>query len=197
MTHSPIQRFEQSMWNSPLFPIVTAMAGLLAIGGAAAVTLADAQLLVSHVNRVADPGLAPDARAPLDLQIAIEAIKILMDFYLFMVITLVLAYGVRGRRINYRSPGPTRGIEYAGYLLLTRSVNSIRYRLVGLLLARLVLGYIQQLLRLEYDRSLDLAYSVVVLLLVGGAFYLSHHIRSAARQPALWRDVPAQNKPNG
>lgn len=196
MTQVPKRHLERLARRNSLFSVVIAMAGLLAISGAAAVALADAQLLVAHVNRAADPGLAPDARAQLELQVAIEAIKMMMDAYLLAIIALVLAYGVRGRLTGDQTPSPMPGMEYAGYLLLTRSINSFRYRLIGLLLARLALGYLQRMLRLEYDRSPDLAYCAVVLFLVGGALYLSYRIQAVAQRPTSDSSTPAQNKPN-
>jgi len=184
MTQSPNRRFDQSIQRDRSLPTVAVIAGVLAICGVSVVALADAQMLVAHVNRASDPGLAPDARALLDLQIAIEIIKVLMDVYLLAIIALVLAHGVRGRLTGNQVPSRSHGMEYAGYLLLTRNVNSFSYRLIGLLLARLALGYLQRVLRLEVDRSLDLFFYAAVLFLVGGALYLGHRIQAQRSSPS-------------
>jgi uncharacterized membrane protein YqhA len=163
---------EPGLSPSRLPTLIVIMLGLLILGGTLYVLAMDAGYLVSHTRQLAAADLTSEARRRLEIEIAAEAIKAFLDIYLLAVVLLIFAPGLYALIVHKSRFSVANGLEYAAWLFLTR-VSDLTKWLVGVVLLRLMVRYFQKTLRLEEEGGLDFLYLAIVILLVGGALFLS------------------------
>ena len=144
-------------------------------------TVADTQAMLGHLSQLADPNLTTDMRITLDIEIAAEAIKVLLDLYLFAVFTLLTILGLRLLYARESKMGAVWFLEVVPRLFLARNLTGLRRWLVGILLVRLTLRLIQQTLHLEYEPTTDVTYLVILVVLLIGAWVLSFRQQTTMR----------------
>ncbi len=137
------------------------------------ITALDLQAMVGHVHQLADPHLTADLRVTVDIEIAAEGIKVLLDLYLLIVLTLLTVTGLRLRYASANKRGEVWFLELLPRLFLARTMTGLRRWLVGILLVRVTLRLIQQTLRVEYQPATDVTYLVILVVLLVGAWVLS------------------------
>ncbi|MEZ4726693.1 MAG: hypothetical protein R3E79_06115 [Caldilineaceae bacterium] len=137
------------------------------------ITVLDLQAMVGHINQLADLHLTADMRVTLDIEIAAEAIKVLLDLYLLIVLTLLTITGLRLLYANKSKLGEVWFLELVPCLFLARTMTGVRRWLVGIILVRLTLRLIQQTLRVEYQPTTDVTYLAILIALLIGAWVLS------------------------
>ena len=174
------QYFEQDVWRSRLPVLVAVITSLLITSGVVYILSVDVRYLLGHLRQLADPGLTTEMRTRLDVEIVAEAIKVLLDVYLFAISLLIFALGLYELLASKGKIGLAQGLEFAARLFLTHGVGGLKNWLIGVVLLRLVIRFFQQTLRLEHEGTLDLVYLAVVILLIGSALYLGRR-RGEAR----------------
>lgn len=141
----------------------------------------DLQAMLSHLSQLADPNLTADMRITLDIEIAAEAIKVLLDLYLFAVFALLTILGLRLLYARENKMGAVWFLEVVPCLFLARNLTGLRHWLVGILLVRLTLRLIQQALRLEVEPTTDVTYLAILIALIIGAWVLSFRQQTTMR----------------
>ena len=148
-----------------------ALVGVLALAGALHVAAIDASYFLAHVRAMGAPDATGQMLYRLELEIAAESLKLFLDVYLVAVTAMILApvvSALRGQRGGARAGAE----EYAAEMFLAR-VGSLRSWLIGVVLLRGVIGYLQRSWQLEVEDGSDLVYGGIVLLLLGSALLLS------------------------
>lgn len=144
-------------------------------------TAADIQAMLDHLSQLADPNLTADMRIALDVEIAAEAIKVLLDIHLFLVFALLTIIGLRLLYARESKMGEVWFLEIVPRLFLARTMTGLRRWLVGIILVRLTLRLIQQILRLEYEPATDVTYLTILIVLLIGAWALSFRQQTTMR----------------
>jgi uncharacterized membrane protein YqhA len=132
----------------------------------------DVRNFLDYLDQALEPGLTAEMRLLWSLEISLVVIKVLLDIYLLLVGLLIFIQALNecfGRKIS-----AIEGWEFAAYLFLISNIDSLKTRLIGLVLARLVLGLFQRGLRLEPERLPALLTLAPVILLVAIALFLSY-----------------------
>ena len=168
------QLFGPGSRHSRLPVLGVVIASLLMASGIFYIATVDVRALLGHLNQLGDPGLMAEMRTRLDLEIAAETIKVLLDVYLLAVIFSIFAPGLYELVVKKSKIGLAQGLEFASRLFLTRDLAGLKNWLIGVILLRLVVRFFQQILRLEHEDTTDLAYLLIVVVLVVGALYLSY-----------------------
>ncbi|MCB0162917.1 MAG: YqhA family protein [Anaerolineae bacterium] len=171
---------EKDLWRSRLPELVITFVSILIAFGLGYVITVDTGNLLNYLSQRAAPTLAAGMDAGLELNIAAEAIKVLLDVYLIAVLLVIFASSLSVLFVNKNDIGVVGNLEFAPRLFLARSVGNLKKWLIGAILLRLVLNFIQRTVGPERESTLDLVYLAVVVLLVGSALFLSRR-RSAAR----------------
>jgi uncharacterized membrane protein YqhA len=175
------QLFEQGAWQSRSAPLAAMIGTGLVVFFMVYLTTVDGRSFLDYLNQSTEPGLTAEMRLMLRLEITVAVIKMLLDVYLLLVSLIIFAQGLNeffGRKI-----GAIEGWEFAARLFLISSMDGLKMRLIGLVLARLVVGFFQRALRLEPESLPGLLSSAMVILLIGAALFLSHRCRATGHQP--------------
>lgn len=161
-------------WSGRWPVLALVVASLLMTFGLVFIAAIDSRALLGHLSQLGEPGLTAEMRTRLDLEIAAETIKLLLDIYLLAVILAIFAPGLYTFFVKKNGIGMAQGLDFATRLFLTSSLGGLRNWLIAVVLLRLVVRFFQRVLRLEHEDTADLAYLVVVMALVVGALYLSY-----------------------
>lgn len=94
-----------------------------------------------------------------------------VDGYLLGTILLIFAFGLYELFVG--KIGPAETSEFAGRLLLIRSIDDLKDRLAKVVVLVLVVKFFQQALKLTYSSVLDVLYLALGILLIGAAIYVS------------------------
>lgn len=171
---------EKDLWRSRMPKLVITFVSILIAFGLGYVITVDTGNLLSYLNQRAAPTLAAGMDAGLELNIAAEATKVLLDVYLIAVLLVIFASSLSVLFVNKNDIGGVGNLGFAPRLFLAHGVDDLKKWLIGAVLLRLVLNFIQRTVRSERESTLDLVYLAVVVLLAGSALFLSRR-RSAAR----------------
>jgi hypothetical protein len=144
-------------------------------------TVADIQAMLGHLSQLADQNLTTDMRIMLDIEIAAEAIKVLLDIHLFLVFALLSISGLRLLYVRESKMGAVWFLEVVPRLFLAHNLTGLRRWLVGIILVRVTLRLIQQTLRLAYDPTTDVTYLAILVVLLIGAWVLSFRQQTTLR----------------
>jgi uncharacterized membrane protein YqhA len=161
------QFIEGALWSSRLLLIVPVIFSVLLALGTLLFTSVDALGLLGRMLGYAASGAQEEVR----LELVAEIVGVL-DGYLLAIIMLIFALGVYELFIN--KINVAEGSEFAERLLLIRSLDDLKDRLVKVVLVILVVKFFQQVLVSKFEYPLDLLYLALGILFVGGALYLSH-----------------------
>lgn len=141
-------------------------------------TVADVNSFLDYLNQFGGTGSIIEMRL-LGLEMTIAVIKVFLDLYLLLVSLIILAQAVHyffGRKVR-----TVQYWEFAARLFLTRSVEGLKWGLIGLGLIRLMVGFFQRGLRLEPEEAPALLSLAMVLLLVGSTLYFGHYSTTTER----------------
>ena len=144
-------------------------------------TVADIQAMLGHLSQLADQNLTTDMRIMLDIEIAAEASKVLLDIHLFLVFALLSISGLRLLYVRESKMGAVWFLEVVPRLFLAHNLTGLRRWLVGIILVRVTLRLIQQTLRLAYEPTTDVTYLAILVVLLIGAWVLSFRQQTTLR----------------
>lgn len=176
-TQLPEQEREQQRLLTFMTVGVSCLLALLVL----LLTVADIQAMLGHLSQLADPNLTADMRITLDIEIAAEAFKVLLDLYLFAVFALLTILGLRLLYARESKLGAVWFREVVPRLFLARNLTELRRWLVGIILVRVTLRFIQQTLRLEVEPTTDVMYLAILVVLLIGVWVLSFRQQTTMR----------------
>lgn len=163
--------FERVLWNSRLVVLVAVVASLVIAVGLMAITSVDVATLVGQFVSYFDPDLNTETRAGMRLEMLAKIVGAI-DGYLLAGVLLIFGLGLYELFIG--KIDQIEQSEFAGRLLLVRSLDDLKNRLARVILLILMVKFLQQTLRMKFDSPLELLYLALGIALVGTALLLSN-----------------------
>jgi uncharacterized membrane protein YqhA len=163
--------FEKVLWNSRLVVLVAVVASLLVSFCMFYVSTVDVVDLLGHIVHYGQGSAGAAGREAARTQIVAHVVEV-VDGYLLAAIMFIFSLGLYElfvSRINV-----AEGSEFAGRLLLIRSLDDLKDRLAKVVLLILVVKFFEYALRLRFETALDLLWLALGVMLVAGALWLSH-----------------------
>ena len=165
--------FERLLWQSRLLVLVAVVASLATAVGVLFIATVDVVYLIRDIARYGGVGgLDTAARTTLRVD-AIGQIVDVVDLYLLAGVMIIFALGLYELFVSRIDVAEQS--EFAGRLLLIRSLDDLKDRLAKVILLMLIVKFFQYALRFKYDSPLELLYLAIGIALIGGALYLTGH----------------------
>jgi uncharacterized membrane protein YqhA len=164
--------FERLLWYSRFVVVVPVIASLLISFGVFFITTIDGIEILGRIVSYASPNITAEVRNGLRVE-TISIVVGIIDGYLFAAIMLIFSLGMYELFVS--KIDLAEGSEFAGRMLLIRSLDDLKDRLAKVVLLILIVKFFQQALHLKYDSVVDLLMLALGIILVSGALYLSHH----------------------
>jgi uncharacterized membrane protein YqhA len=162
--------FEILLWNSRMIVVLPVFVGVILGFGMFIVTTLDAIDLTGHMLSYFDPDLDDAERSEKRVETISEMVAV-VDGYLLAAIMLIFSLGLYELFVS--KIDLAEGSEFAGRLLLIRSLDDLKNRLANVILLILIVKFFQQALNLKYKETVDLLYLAVSVILIAGALYIS------------------------
>ncbi len=171
--------FESLLWNSRLIVLVAVIGSLGVALVMFYIATVDVVSLIPHLRHYHDLSLAPEARGALRGTIVAHVVEV-VDGYLLAAIMLIFALGLYELFVSRIEIA--EGSEFAGRLLLIRSLDDLKDRLAKVVLLILVVKFFEYAIALRIDRALDLLWLGLSIALVSAALVLGRGKSSPDRE---------------
>jgi uncharacterized membrane protein YqhA len=165
---------ERLLWSSRLIMLVGVAAGLVLALAAVFLGLVDT-VSVFRAAASFGPNLSETERAVVRGHVVTYIVKAI-DSYLIAAIMVIFAVGLYElfvRRIEL-----PENADFDPRELRVKSLEDLKNRIMRLVLLVLIVEFFQHALGMTYERPLDLFYLAIAILLIGGAFWLTHQHKS-------------------
>ncbi|MCL4544399.1 MAG: YqhA family protein [Chloroflexi bacterium] len=171
-----MRTLERLLWSSRLIMLLPIVASLLS----SILTLVIASIsLVEIVPTLPNlfRGFTSEINTTEQTLVITTVIKSI-DIYLLSAVLFVFSLGLFElfiKRIEVAG-----NLEIASSLLIIKSLDDLKDRLVKIVVLLLVVAFLQEALSLHYTSPLDLLYLAISIALVGGAIFLSSRLPHGA-----------------